>query len=246
MKSQLACFVTARPIRALIWILWVGTLTTACSKPPSAPSPAQVSQPEDQTTRYRRELSALASDAPPLDIAMACHFLANASTAETLSKEERERCRHASLAASEIGKSNSSSSVFARTPEQWTQSAISFGATNSEVRAAEKHRKVNERKAAAEEAKEEASRKRELLIAGAEDRRALASRLREGFLDQGLDIKVRVSGKHAERITMTYVLFSDVWSHRFQQEGVLDSLHTAGFERVDMTDDYDWHVYWTF
>jgi len=246
MQSRLVCPVIGRPVRALLWTLWVGTFAIACSKPPSSASPDQGSQPEDQATRYRRELTALPSDAPPEQVAMACHFLAKASDSSTLSPEERERCRHAALAASEIGTRAGTSSLFSRTPAQWTQSAISFGATEREVRAADRHRKANERKDADTEAKEAASQKRQKLVNGAEDRRAFAARLREGFLDQGLDIKVRVSGKHAERLTMTYALFSDVWSHRFQGEGVLDSLQTAGFERVDMTDDYDWHVYWTF
>jgi len=69
--------------------------------------------------------------------------------------------------------------------------------------------------------------------------------LRERYLDAGADIKVRVSGKRADRIEIEWVLFNDVWAHRFQKEGVIDGLCKAGFKRVDMDDGYDWGVYWT-
>jgi Bacterial SH3 domain len=80
----------------------------------------------------------------------------------------------------------------------------------------------------------------------AANRKRYAELLRERFLDTGLDIKVRTSGTAAERLTFEYVLFTDVWSHRFQKEGILDQARVMGFKRVDMKDGYKYHIYWTF
>jgi hypothetical protein len=45
---------------------------------------------------------------------------------------------------------------------------------------------------------------------------------------------------------MTYVLFNDVWKHDLKKAGALGELRSLGFKRVDMTDGYDYHIYWTF
>ena len=70
--------------------------------------------------------------------------------------------------------------------------------------------------------------------------------LRDRFLDKGLDIKVTVSGSKADRITLKYVLFNDVWSHRMQKDGLLAELRNLGFKRVTLTDTYDYTIYWDF
>lgn len=77
-----------------------------------------------------------------------------------------------------------------------------------------------------------------------ERRASLEQVLRESFLDGGLDIKVRVSGKNHDRLKLTYALFSDVWSHRMQKEGLISQWCGMGFKRIDLTDGYDWSVYW--
>jgi hypothetical protein len=81
---------------------------------------------------------------------------------------------------------------------------------------------------------------------GSENRKHYAELLRERFLDAGLDIKVKASGANAERLTFEYVLFTDVWSHRFQKDGILEQARAMGFRRVDMKDGYNYHVYWNF
>src|SRR5205823_5711705 len=71
--------------------------------------------------------------------------------------------------------------------------------------------------------------------------------LRERFLDKNMDVKVHVSGKQYDRITLEWVLFSDVWTHKMAQaDGLLPEMKTAGFRRVDVTNGYDYHVYWGF
>jgi len=109
---------------------------------------------------------------------------------------------------------------------------------------------LSKKMAEAEKAEQAVVRKQEEQQAAAEwevkkaQRLAAESLLREKYLDQGLDIKVDVSGKNADRITLTYVLFNDVWTHRFQKDGGLDALRDMGFKRVDLKDGYDYHVYW--
>jgi hypothetical protein len=75
-------------------------------------------------------------------------------------------------------------------------------------------------------------------------RKAIETTLRNNFLDKNLDIKVSVSGKNNERIKMTYALFSDVWSHQLQKNRTIDNLCQQGFKRVEMSDNYNWSVYW--
>lgn len=43
---------------------------------------------------------------------------------------------------------------------------------------------------------------------------------------------------------MTYVLFTDVWSHQFGKSGNLETMKELGFKKVVMTDGYDYNVYW--
>jgi flagellar biosynthesis GTPase FlhF len=77
------------------------------------------------------------------------------------------------------------------------------------------------------------------------ERRLMEGILRERYLDAGLDIKVKVSGDSADRIKLTYVLFNDVWSHRLSKEGMVSELCNHGFKRIEMSDGYNWGVYWT-
>jgi hypothetical protein len=76
-------------------------------------------------------------------------------------------------------------------------------------------------------------------------RQTYAVTAREKFLDSGADIKVNVAGKNSDRIAFTFVLFSDVWAHKFQKEGIIDNLCAMGFKRIDMDSGYDWGKYWT-
>ena len=79
---------------------------------------------------------------------------------------------------------------------------------------------------------------------GAMARQAYGKALRERYLDDNLDIKVTVSGKDSEKITLAFALFNDVWAHKVQKGDLLDEMQKLGFKRVDMTDNYDYHVHW--
>jgi len=124
--------------------------------------------------------------------------------------------------------------------------AIAFGLTSKEARPinqlidttvarAVKAARVRERD-------EEAKR----LRTAASARKAYGELLRNRFLDQGMDIKVNVTGDHNDRITLRWALFNDVWTHRMQKEdGLIPEMNALGFKRVDVTDGYDYHMYWT-
>jgi hypothetical protein len=82
-------------------------------------------------------------------------------------------------------------------------------------------------------------------IALAEGRRKIAAALRQRWLDQGVNIKVRVSGKQADRIALTYPLFDEVWANRFNKPDELFwMLKAAGFKRVDLDNGWNYHMYW--
>ena len=75
-----------------------------------------------------------------------------------------------------------------------------------------------------------------------------AKRLRNWCLDRGLDIKVWVSGPNNTYLHLKYVLFDDVWVHKFRKGEIfdIDEIHSLGFKRVYFTNGYDYntYVYW--
>ena len=77
-------------------------------------------------------------------------------------------------------------------------------------------------------------------------RKQFGKTFRVYWLDRGMDVDVKVSGKNNTRLTLTHVLFSDVWAHKFKKEGDLQGWKDLGFKRVDLRDGFDYHVYWTF
>jgi hypothetical protein len=127
--------------------------------------------------------------------------------------------------------------------------AIAGGASGPEVTELEERIQLREtqeeRKRAADAARAESEEREKRATAEILARRVMGELLRERYLDAGANIKVVVSGKRADRIKLTWVLFNDVWSHRFQKDGVVNNLCGAGFTRVEMSDGYDWGVYWT-
>jgi hypothetical protein len=78
----------------------------------------------------------------------------------------------------------------------------------------------------------------------AQVRKRYADALRTRFLDQGLDAKVWVSGPDGEDVTLSCVIFNDVWARRMQQDGLLEEMCTVGYKRVRLTDGYDYGVHW--
>jgi hypothetical protein len=77
-------------------------------------------------------------------------------------------------------------------------------------------------------------------------RDAYAQALRQRYLDQNLDIEVKVSGKDNDRLTLKFVLFNAVWTNKVEKGSLLAEMRGLGFKRVDLTDGVDYHVFWDF
>lgn len=200
---------------------------------------------EDEATRLMRSVLEIDLDSSPELAALNCRRISKALDVQHFSEDLRAKCAQAMLIMA--GRAALGQPVMIRkSPEEWMNDATSFGASEQSISRTKKQIVADKKDAEAEEKRQKAEAKKTLREMGSANRIAIAERLRTNFLDSGLDIKVKTSGRHAERVTFEYVLFNDVWSHRFQKDGVLSQLRDAGFGRVDMTDGYNWHVYWTF
>lgn len=111
-----------------------------------------------------------------------------------------------------------------------------------ELRAAEKKAKAKAIIAAAKQKREDAL----AAVREAREKRAAAALvLRDAFLNDGMDIKVSVSGKNKDVIRLEYALFNDVWSYKMNQRGDISTLLDMGFKKITLTDGYDYTVNWT-
>ena len=106
---------------------------------------------------------------------------------------------------------------------------------------AESRRKAQERAAEDAESRRKAAADAVTEAAG---RAAYAKVLRQGYLDENMDIEVTVSGKANERITLKFALFNAVSANKIQKGDLLKEMGLLGFKRVDLTDGYDYHVSW--
>ena len=174
-------------------------------------------------------ISALPKSTAAKTVAAACEKIQSSE----LSSELSGRCASAHLAVARLEFKNG----FAAEGNAALRRAEAEGAPKKEINALADLKKSAEATTA----------KREKAIhaaAGALVRAALAKQLRQQYLDNNLDIKVSVSGKQNERITLRFALFNDVWANKFRKGDLLAQLQKAGFTRLDMTDGYDYHVYW--
>lgn len=78
------------------------------------------------------------------------------------------------------------------------------------------------------------------------ERKDYETTLRNNFLDNNLNIKVKVSGKDNTKITLTYSLFNEVWFRKFQTEGHFDKLAQKGFKKIILTDNYEYNQWITY
>lgn len=75
-------------------------------------------------------------------------------------------------------------------------------------------------------------------------RKLFGETLRNRYLDDNLDIKVKVYGKNNTKIKLTYVFFGDVWSHKMQSSDAIGQIKELGFKSLEMSNGYDWGVSW--
>lgn len=85
--------------------------------------------------------------------------------------------------------------------------------------------------------------KRAKAKAGSDTRKGYAGLARNAFLDQGMDVKVRVHGPNNTYITLTNVLIGEVWVHNFKKSAMFREMRELGFERIYYKDGYDYSTY---
>lgn len=214
----------------------------SCIKDEERPAPAATSV-EDEVAGLKRSITEVNPAAAPDLKAVNCRRLKKALE-QPFPEELMPKCVEAMLTMAERAALGQESPAIRQSSAEWLTEAQSFGASKDSVARTKKKIAASERQAAIEAKHKEAETQKALREEGITARREMAGRMRTSFLDSGLDIKVRTSGRYADRITFEYVLFNDVWSHRFQKEGIVSQLKAAGFKRIDLTDGYDWHVYW--
>ena len=73
-----------------------------------------------------------------------------------------------------------------------------------------------------------------------EERKENIEKLRNMFLDSGLDVKVSVYGKNNEILELKNVGFDDVWFRKFETAGMLDNFHNLGFTQIILNNEYDY------
>jgi len=84
--------------------------------------------------------------------------------------------------------------------------------------------------------KNEINRKKELIT----QRKSYEEALRNYFLDEGLDIKVKVYGKNNTKMKLTFALFSDVWFRDFERNGYFTHWFEIGFKYVELNNGWDY------
>jgi hypothetical protein len=208
-----------------------GASTTTQHAQPATPSKAQ--QFVDDAARHAtRRLVAPATD----DTVLAdCQAVTPAS----LPQFARDRCRDA-LAA------QASNGVSVQVARRALADAIAFGLPQKSVPAI--NHQIDLAIAREADAARELAREQEATqtFLEASTREAYGQMLRNRFLDQGMDIKVKVTGAHKDQITLRWALFGDVWTHRMEKaDGLIPEIAALGFKRVDVTDGYNYHRYWT-
>lgn len=77
----------------------------------------------------------------------------------------------------------------------------------------------------------------------AKERKKYGEDFRNQLLDSGRDIKVKVYGKNNTTIELTYVLFNDVYFRQFETNGYFEKLHDKGFNKIILTDGFDYNKY---
>lgn len=75
-------------------------------------------------------------------------------------------------------------------------------------------------------------------------RAEFAKRLEQGFLDQGLNYDVTVSGKENEVLRLKWALASKVTANALTKSDIITQAESFGFKEVKLTDGYDFGWSW--
>lgn len=74
-------------------------------------------------------------------------------------------------------------------------------------------------------------------------RKAYQEELRNTFLDNGFDIKVKISNVDYDEMTLEYALFNDVWFRKFETNGNFNKWFKMGFVKITLTDNNGYSKY---
>ena len=80
----------------------------------------------------------------------------------------------------------------------------------------------------------------------ATERKENIEKIRNMFLDTGIDVKVSVYGKNNETLELEYALFNDVWLRKFETSGMFENFHKLGFKKIILNDNYDYKTSVTY
>jgi FKBP-type peptidyl-prolyl cis-trans isomerase len=81
-------------------------------------------------------------------------------------------------------------------------------------------------------------------ILGKALRAEFAKRLEQGFLDQGMNYDVTVSGKENEVLKLKWALASKVTANALTKSDIISSARSVGFKEVKLSDGYDFGWSW--
>ena len=76
-----------------------------------------------------------------------------------------------------------------------------------------------------------------------QERKDNVEKLRNMFLDTGIDVEVSVYGKNNEILELKYALFNDVWFRKFETSGMFDNFHKLGYKKIILNDNYEYKKY---
>jgi hypothetical protein len=218
-------------LEVLIGILvLVNMLSTFRSSPPS---PASAPQGRPVIVDARKQATSQLAGTTDWNDAAAIGRLCDQSDLSKVTPDVKSRCAAAHLAVTRVllkaGNATGARRAFNLASNEGASPAA-LASTGKSLKTAEdaELKKTREADAAAKSA----------------IRLAYAKTLREHHLDLNMDIKVTVTGTAKDRITLQFALFDDVWTHKVEKGDIVDEMRRLGFTRVDMTDGYDYHVYW--
>lgn len=176
----------------------------------------------------RKAISDLGSDASAEELVRACGIAADALVRLP---EIAQRCADAylTLAQSALAESDiAGAALNMRRLKMYT------GVTSEKIEALYAETMALEREAEAAAASADA------VAASVEERKKYALKLRDHFLDEGMDVKVRVQGSENQVLYLNFVLFNDVWMHKFKKGQLFLEIRRKGFEQVILESGYGW------
>ena len=210
----------------------VGSMKSDSSSSSSSVPAVDTAMQQQRSQKAEKQLAALPASADLASVAVLCEQI-DFNAADAAPYSARCSAAHVSLAKSALddGKLPAARRAFDFASREHATGTDDLKARLEKAEAADATKRG---------AKDAANRE----LAGQVLRIAYGKQLRQQYLDNNLDIKVTVTGKHDDHITLQFALFNDVWANKISKGTLLEEMKDKGFTRVDMTDGYNYHVSW--